>query len=621
MRRRTPVSRHPSVTLTAVLSLPFLAVLGCVDASPPTAPRGPVMPEHPFAQLMDGSTDGEYGGFLFLPPLVANPAKGGQSSIPGLAPHAEVCLLDTSSPEWVCQAGAPYRTFASSEIGYDGDHYKVEWDTQDPAYDSLLTSDPNGAQFTYRLTVFLGPLQLGLVDLQFGSNGGTAKNLTTDDIVGLKDGRTVPVNFFIGSSLEADLGCVTGFDCQIATFTAGEEVTILTRDGDAVIHIPAGATSGTGTIVARIAELDASMCNLGVDLPWYNSCYEYDVFPEQVFSEAVIVAQCIDTNSVPPGRLAELQLGAQHDNPPDSARFELLPNVASPATLSCEDYVPGPAPTGFAAALKDAGRGVTEFLFGTPAYAGHSGLGGAVRELSTIAWVDPGLRIAGFNAQRGGFSSLSSAALLPAMQALEATYPNVWRDEASTIDATLLDEEVDVVLLGTVRTNGSFITALSAAEQSALFEYVEHGGCAILLPDNSSFGGGGTDAVNESLIDAFGLNITGGMGIVTANAVTGSGAAVQGITTFTQNYPGWFDGTGQGTVLATNPGGPAMVEIAAGALGLYSGPVFAFSDANMFFIGGSNPNNNPYAGGFDHAANRQLFLQTINACGTEPLTP
>lgn len=614
MQRRTPVPRFPFLTLKAALALPLLTVLGCVDAGPPTAPGDPLMPEHPFAQLIDGSTDGEYGGFLFLPPLVGSPAKGGQSSMPGLAPHAEVCLLDTSGSEWVCQSGDPHRTFAASEISYDGDHYKVEWDTKDPAHEPVLASDPDGGQFTYRLTVFLGPLELGLVDLQFGSNGGTAKNLTTDEVVGLKDGRTVPINFFIGSSLEADLGCVTGLDCQIATFPAGEEMTILTRDGDAVLYIPAGATSGEGTIVARIAELDASQCDLGVTLPWYNSCYEYDVFPEQVFSEAVIVAQCIDTNSVPAGRLAELQLGAQHDAPPTSTGFELLPNVPAPATLSCDDYVPGPAPTGFASALKDAGRGVTEFLFGRPAYAGHSGLGGAARELSTIAWVDPGLRIAGFNAQRGGFSSLSSAPLAPAMQLLETTYPNVWRDEASTLDATLLDEEVDVVLLGTVRTNSSSITALSAAERSALFEYVEHGGCAILLPDNSSFGGGGTDAVNESLIDAFGLNITGGMGIVTANVVTGSGTAVQGMTTFLQYYPGWFDGTGQGTVLATNPGGPAMVEIPAGTLGPSSGPVFAFSDANMFFAPG-------YAGGFGNAANQQLFLQTINACGTEPLAP
>jgi hypothetical protein len=610
MHRRTTVPRHLSFSRTAVLALPLLAALGCADSVPPMAPGGPIAPQH---LLSDGSTDGEFEGFLFLPPLVANPNKGGQTSMPGLAPHAEVCLLDTSAPQWACVQGNPHRTFAPSEIVYDSDHYKVDWDTKDPAHAPLLTSSVDGTHYTYRLTVLLGSLQLGFVDLQFGSNGGTAKNLTTDDVIGLKDGRTVPVKFFIGSLLEADLGCVGGLDCQVATFTAGEETTILSRDRQAVLHIPAGATGGTGTIVARIAEIPLADCDLGVNLPTYNSCYEYDLFPKQVLSQPVIVGQCLDTNSVPPGRLGEVQLGARHYNPPAGIpEFELMPNVAAPAGLSCDGYVPAMAANGVAAALRYAVRGVADFVFGTPAYAGHSGLGGAVRDLSTIAWVDPGLRIAGFSLQRGGFSSLSSAALLPAMQALEATYPNVWRDTASTITATLLDGDVDVVLLGTGFSNAGAITALSPAEQSALFDYVMHGGCAILLPDNSTFGGGTTPAVNQSLINAFGLSITGTInGAVTAT-VTGTSAAVQGITSFTQNYPGWFNGIGQGTTQATNSGGPAMVEIAAGVLGPHSGPVFAFSDVNMFFAAGA-------AGYFNTGQNAQLFLNTVNACGTEPL--
>jgi hypothetical protein len=219
----------------------------------------------------------------------------------------------------------------------------VEWDTKDPAHEPLLTSEPNGAQYTYRLTVFLGSLQLGFVDLQFGANGGTAKNLTTDDVVGLKDGRTVPVNFFIGSLLETDLGCTSGLDCQVATFTAGEETTILSRDRQAVLHIPAGATGGTGTIVARIAEIPLADCDLGVNLPTYNSCYEYDLFPKQVLLEPVIVGQCLDTNSVPAGRLGEVQLGARHYNPPAGIpEFELMPNVVRrpdcPVTTTCRRW-------------------------------------------------------------------------------------------------------------------------------------------------------------------------------------------------------------------------------------------------------------------------------------------
>jgi hypothetical protein len=592
---------------TTVLALPLLAALGCSDSLPPMGPDGPLVPQH---LLSDGSTDGEFKGFLFLPPLVSNPDKGGQNSIPGLAPHAVVCLLDGAGA--ACVTGDPYRTFAPSEITYDSDHYKVEWDTKDPAHDPLLLSDPNGTQFTYRLTVFLGSLQLGFVDLQFGANGGTAKNLTTDDIVGLKDGRTVPVNFMIGSLLETDLGCTSGLDCQVATFTAGEETTILSRDRQAVLHIPAGATGGTGTIVARIAEIPLALCDLGVNLPTYNSCYEYDLFPKQVLLEPVIVGQCLDTNNVPAGRLGEVQLGARHYDPPAGIpEFELMPNTVAPAGLSCNDYVPAMAATddGVAAALKYAVRGVAEFVFGRPAYAGHLGLGGAVRDLSTIAWVDPGLRIAGFSLSRGGLSAITSGAMLPAIQALQATYPNVWVDHAPTLDATLLDGDVDVVLLGSVFGQNAAITALAPAEQGALLEYVERGGCAILLVDNQTFSTL-APTVNQSLIGAFGLSVTGTIGGGVTATVTGSSDAVQGVTSFLQHWPGWFNGIGQGTILATNSSGPAMVEIAAGALGPHSGPVFAFSDANMFFADNE-------VGAF--TSNKQLFLNTVNACGTEPL--
>jgi hypothetical protein len=598
---------------TTSLALPLFVALGCSDTLPPTGPDVPMGPSH---LMSDGSTDGDYKGFLFLPPLVSNPDKGGQSSIPGLSPHVEVCLLETSGTGWICEAGTPYRTFEPSQFTYDGGHYKVEWDTKDSAHEPPKTSDSNGVQFTYRLTVFLGSLELGFIDLQFGTNGGTARNLTTDEIVGLKDGRTVPVNFLIGSFLETDLGCVAGLDCKVATFTAGEEVTILSRDRQAALYIPAGAiTGGTGTIVARIAEIPLSECDLGVDLPTYNSCYEYDLFPKQVFSELIIVGQCLDTNSVPQGRLGEVQLGARHHDPsPGIPEFELAPNVAAPVGLSCHDYVPaGQGPSGFAAILTKARRGVAEFVFGKPAFAGHSGLGGALQELSTVAWVDPGLRIAGFNSQRGGLSAPSSAAFAPAILALEGVYPNVWIDEAPILDGTLLDGDVDVVLLSAVFNNNQAIAVLSQAEQDALFEYVMHGGCAILLPDNSTFGVT-APTVNQSLISPFGLSITGTLGGVQTATVLqpATSAAVEGITAFTQRVSGWFDGTGQGTVLATNSGGPAMVEIPAGTFGPHSGPVFAFSDVNTFWSEGAS-------GLFDNTANRLLLLNTVNACGTEPL--
>lgn len=96
MFRRPPAPRHASMKPKAVFALPLLVVLGCMDTDPPTGPGDPIVPQHPAALLVDGSTGDQYAGFLLLPPLVASPNEGGQSALPGLAPHVEVCLLDTS---------------------------------------------------------------------------------------------------------------------------------------------------------------------------------------------------------------------------------------------------------------------------------------------------------------------------------------------------------------------------------------------------------------------------------------------------------------------------------------------------------------------------------------------
>lgn len=593
---------------------------------------GPLMPEHPNAELKDGSTtDGEYKGFLFLAPLVATPDKGGQSPIPGLAPHAEVCLLNTVDTPWACES--TYRTFSAAEITYNGAHYAMQWDTQDPNHTvQLLTSDPNGVQHTYRLTVFLGSLQLGFVDLQFGDNGGTAKNLTTDEIVGLKDGRTVPVNFFLGDALEDDI-CGEGLDCQLGTAYWDQYNLFVTRDKQALLEIPVGALPEGGPYSVIIRELPEAECDFdfpadlpnGAFLPEYHACYDYTLDPDPILLSEVVVGQCIDENAAG-DRIEELQLGARHSADPDERpegvpEYELLPNVSLPETLLCDGYAP-PQPSTSLAFLGEATQNVLAFLFGTPAYAGHSGLGGAARELSIVKWVDPGVRVAGFSESRGGVSSIRSPALDPAMQALVATYGYVWRDTSSVLSGSLFDGDVDVTILGTPKTQHAGITALTAAEQEALEQYVLHGGCAILMPDHVSFAGVGiTDTINESLIEPFGLDITGTVAAIGTMAYVvnaDSSTVVDGITTFRQTYPGWFDGIGQGIVLANNSGGPALVEIAAGVLGAYAGPVFAFSDVNMFSAG---PYDSGYYGLFGDAANRQLFLNTVNACGTEPSPP
>ena len=71
---------------------------------------------------------------------------------------------------------------------------------------------------------------------------------------------------------------------------------------------------------------------------------------------------------------------------------------------------------------------------------------------------------------------------------------------------------VDILILSSATSNMSHITPLSIDEQAALLEFVQTGGCVVLLPDNdNNFGGVGSSAANESLIDPFGMDIDGSL--------------------------------------------------------------------------------------------------------------
>jgi len=215
---------------------------------------------------------------------------------------------------------------------------------------------------------------------------------------------------------------------------------------------------------------------------------------------------------------------------------------------------------------------------------------------------EPPVVIAGWDTTRGGNYSLNSTDSAQARSDLQAQYSDVdFRALGALAAGNLAD--VDVVVLSSVRTNsGAISPILSGAEQSALYNFVLGGGCAILFPDNSTFAGGGSDPANESLIDPFGLDITGTLGGGYSATVNSTWSAV---TSYVGNYAGWFDGTSGATVLGTLASSqPSLVEFAPSDLGSGSGRVVVFSDANVFFGGGAGK----------YSSNTQLFLDTVDAC-------
>ncbi|MFP4623536.1 MAG: hypothetical protein ACLFRX_05105 [Gemmatimonadota bacterium] len=645
--------RSRSRTAAPALALAFLLLLSACEEGGNAG--DPLAPDPAARELSDGNDGGDYDGFVWLPPLVNMADRGGQEPVPGLAPRVVICEVVQDVGGWYC--GEVIRAFEPGGVVYDEDHYKVEWDTGAPDYAFEPSLDLDDPENVYRISVHLGSRLLGFADVALGETGGAAKKLTSDGVVGIKHGRTMPLNFFLGTGLEEDL-CGDGYDCRIGTAYHDQDNAFITRDGDAALFLPATALPEGGPYTVLIRELPASECEFafpadlpaGSTLPEFPACYEYTLDPDPVLTDFATVGQCVDRGAVAAyegvtdpdalvveERIDELQLGARHsadaaERPAGVAEYELLENVPAPLPLSCDDYEAGPASTGVAAIVRGVTRSLTELFVGRAAYAGHIGLGGAARELSIVQWVDPGLRIAGFDSDRGGFISPLGQPLSDALDLLVAEYGYVTRSTADSLQrpgvlaapdasdvAPLLHEHIDLVLIGTVETNTGAIEPLDPAyEQPALATFVDAGGCAILLPDNDTFGGAGTDVVNESLLDPFGLDITGTLGGQQTAVVTAAGTthpATAGITSFLQNFPGWFDGTGGGTILAENPGGPAMVAIAGGQ-GSYgsSGPVFAFSDANQFF-------GTAYAGKLGTVSNQQLFVQTVAACGTEPPAP
>lgn len=170
----------------------------------------------------------------------------------------------------------------------------------------------------------------------------------------------------------------------------------------------------------------------------------------------------------------------------------------------------------------------------------------------------------------------------------------------------------DIVVLSCCRSNVSLIEPLTAAMQTALGDFVEGGGCAILLPDNDFYG----DAPGESLIDAFGMDVTGTMtGWLPASVTDPAASEVTdgpfgSVTEFLQLFPGYLDGLGPyAASLATNAMGTALAVIEPGDIAPGSGPVVVFSDVNTF------EKNDP--GFLDHET---LWLNTINYCLT-PASP
>lgn len=156
--------------------------------------------------VSDGSSDGN-DHFFFLPPVVKHVDTAAFGEFDGdLAPvvtvnewsesggyGAEIARFDTvsgSGSERLRVAHAPEDEF-----------YIVNWHTGD--------SDQTVGDAIYRIRVLVDDYLLGYAEVVFVDNGREMKNARTNDLIPLKDGRTLPIKFRIdtgalpGGSLQA----------------------------------------------------------------------------------------------------------------------------------------------------------------------------------------------------------------------------------------------------------------------------------------------------------------------------------------------------------------------------------------------------------------------------------
>lgn len=203
-----------------------------------------------------------------------------------------------------------------------------------------------------------------------------------------------------------------------------------------------------------------------------------------------------------------------------------------------------------------------------------------------------GAVVGGWDLARGGIGSIAdspSNALFRSL--LQANFPGTTFSGTGTLTPAYL-ATIDVLVLGAQTAdspNPGFVAPLTAAEQQALFGFVQGGGGVFLSLERDPQGGAGGAAARETFIDAFGMDITGDLLSPTANIVAPNHPIFDGpfgtvAGPLSLGASAYFDDLGPyAHTLATDSvlGLPVLAAIEHCALGPMSGPVIILADANL----------------------------------------
>lgn len=196
--------------------------------------------------------------------------------------------------------------------------------------------------------------------------------------------------------------------------------------------------------------------------------------------------------------------------------------------------------------------------------------------------------IGGFDLSRGGFESIANSSFESGLRsAITTSFPGALFSSSPTLTAQYLST-VNVLLLGVAAGDFTAIAPLTADEQTALLNFVNNGGTAVLFADNSDFDlNGHAPAANASFLSPFGLAANGTLtGNQSATYLMGTGL----LDTF---YPTVLSNLGASTELAAfdSNGLAAAAYFPRHALGANSGAVVFFADSSMTLNGFLTVNN------------------------------
>lgn len=364
------------------LCLTLVVALGCERRSV-TSPKPPGIS----AEILDGAHGSGNSHFFFLPPMVAQPSFSGTLN-PNLGPTVQICTLAVTTTGTACDPAVV--PIDPGPMLFQGDHYQVNWNT---GATNVSTSN------TYRIQVFVANQLLGFADVQPVTNGSALKNLRTGDIIGLVDGRTLPIKVRI------ELGafgtnCVS--DCAEASVTnAGG--TVVTNTGFAGVQLPAGWLASPSQVIVtieRVTTINGATINdagsarciplaASVAPNQFEGCYRFQTLPTATFANFVTVGICAPVETLSEADLDAIQLYSVEEPVPSEGApvIRALPNVPAPF-VSCAGFTSTPLPTGLLRSLP--GRLLQQLvrLVEPPkAYAFHLGVGGSTCCFSRIGWV------------------------------------------------------------------------------------------------------------------------------------------------------------------------------------------------------------------------------------------